>query len=73
MLARLVEVAAVDDDLGAEAADRADLHRVRALRDADRAATPNSRAAKAIDWPWLPVEAVIRPRSRSSAASWERG
>ena len=31
------------------------------------ALTPKIRAANAIDWPWLPVEAVITPRSRSSA------
>ena len=30
------------------------------------ARTPKSRAAKAIDWPWLPVDAVITPRFRSS-------
>ena len=43
MLARLVEVAAVLDDLRAEAADRRDLHRVRALGHADTARTPKSR------------------------------
>ena len=30
------------------------------------ARTPKSRAAKAIDWPWLPVDAVTTPRPRSS-------
>ena len=35
-----------------------------------RACTPNSRAANATDWPWLPVEAAISPRARSSSESW---
>ncbi len=34
------------------------------------ARTPNSSAAYATDWPWLPVEAAITPRRRSSAVSW---
>ncbi len=38
VLARVVEVAAVDDELGAEAAHRGDLDRVRVLGDADRRA-----------------------------------
>ena len=33
--------------------------------------TPKSRPAKAIDWPWLPVDAVITPRRRSSSESCE--
>ena len=33
------------------------------------ALTPNSRAAKATDWPWLPVEAEITPLVRSSSLS----
>ena len=33
------------------------------------ALTPKSRAAKATDWPWLPVEAAITPRRRSSSLS----
>ena len=36
VLARVVEIAAVEDELGAEAAHRGDLDRVRLLRDADR-------------------------------------
>ncbi len=36
-----------------------------------RAWTPKIRAAKATDCPWLPVEAVITPRDRSSGLSWE--
>ena len=36
-----------------------------------RAGTPNRRAAKATDWPWLPVEAAITPRSRSEASRCE--
>ncbi len=35
------------------------------------ACTPNSRAAYAIDWPWLPVEAAMTPRRRSSSPSWD--
>ena len=35
------------------------------------ARTPCRRAAYAIDWPWFPVEAVTRPRSRSSGVSCE--
>ena len=34
------------------------------------ARTPNKAAANAIDWPWLPVDAEITPRSRSAALSW---
>jgi hypothetical protein len=35
------------------------------------ARTPKSRAAFAIDCPWLPVDAAIRPRRRSSSESCE--
>jgi hypothetical protein len=38
VLARLVEVASVLDDLAAEATDRPNLHRIGALRDADHRA-----------------------------------
>ena len=34
-----------------------------------RAVTPKRRAAYATDCPWLPVEAAIRPRRRSSSDS----
>jgi len=33
------------------------------------ALTPNSRAANATDWPWLPVEAAMTPRLRSFSLS----
>ena len=31
--------------------------------------TPARRQANAIDWPWLPVEAVITPRARWPSSS----
>ena len=34
-----------------------------------RAVTPKCRAAKARDWPWLPVDEAISPRLRSSSES----
>ena len=41
------------------------MHRVGAPRDEDRRrALPNSFAAYATDWPWLPVEAVYTPVAR---------
>ena len=33
--------------------------------------TPNIFEASAMDWPWLPVEAVMTPLSLSSGLSWE--
>src|SRR5256885_2899254 len=33
-----------------------------------RARTPNRRAAKASDWPWLPVEAAMIPRAGSPSS-----
>ncbi|MDP2899984.1 MAG: hypothetical protein Q8O47_03330 [Candidatus Bathyarchaeota archaeon] len=32
--------------------------------------TPNIFDAKAMDWPWFPVEAVTTPRRLSSSLSW---
>jgi len=34
------------------------------------AGAPNSWAAKATDWPWLPVEAASTPRARVAGSSW---
>ncbi len=35
------------------------------------ALTPNIFDARAMDWPWLPVEAVMTPFAFSSGLSWE--
>jgi hypothetical protein len=70
-LARVVEVAPVEDQLGAEPAHGGNLDRVGLLGDADRRLHAEEAGGIAIDWPWFQVEAAITPRSRSPAPSWE--
>ena len=71
MLASLVEILPMDDELGAEALHGGQLDRVGGLRHADDGADAENAAANEIDWPWLPVEAVITPLRRSSSLSCE--
>jgi hypothetical protein len=66
-----IEVATKEDGLCPEALNRGHLAGFASSGTQIVARTPNRCAAYAIDWPWLPVEAVTTPRSRSPALSWE--
>ncbi len=54
VLARVIEVVTVEDELRAEALHRGDLHGVRCSGTQMIARTSKIREAKAIDCPWLP-------------------
>jgi hypothetical protein len=71
VLARVVEVAPVEDQLGAEAAHGGNLDRVGLLGYADRRLRADEAGGIGDRLAVVPVEAAITPRSRSSALSCE--